>query len=200
MTELAYPSGLGDERIHLRPWRAGDTGCVRQAAADPVIPATTTVPAGCTDADARAWLEAQDRHRRDGTGIVLAIADLDDRAVGMVAVTGPDPYHVSAGLGFWIVPAQRRRSLATRAVRLLGDWALETLELVRLEARVVADNVASRRVVATTGFVFEGTLRAAHRLGEGWADAAMFARVRATPTVPPATWEGFRAQQLRTGE
>lgn len=48
--------------------------------------------------------------------------------------------------------AGRGRGYATRATRLLCEWAFEALELTTLEARVEDDNPASLGVAAGAGF------------------------------------------------
>lgn len=192
---FAYPSPpLRDGSLVLRPWDAArDLETVAAAATDPTIPATTSVPASCTESGARAWIERQDRRRQDGQGVVLAIAPDDGPAAGMVGVTGVDRFHGRGNLGYWVVPDRRSAGLAGRAARLLADWAFEGLDLVRLESRVAVDNTPSRRILEGIGFTAEGTAEAGLRLGERWVDVVVHARVRRTPPVPTTTWTAVQA-------
>jgi RimJ/RimL family protein N-acetyltransferase len=57
------------------------------------------------------------------------------------------------------MPAERRRGVATSAVRLLARWALTTLGLRRLDLYHFFGNDASARVVEKVGFQREGVLR-----------------------------------------
>ena len=61
--------------------------------------------------------------------------------------------------------------MCTRALRLLSGWALDELELRRLELITDPDNVASQRVAEKVGFRREGVLRS-HLLAPGRAASA----------------------------
>ena len=82
-----------------------------------------------------------------------------------------------AGLGYWLIPSARGRRLATPAVRLVSDWALRELNVLRLEAWVAPDNVASQRVLDRAGFAFEGRLRNFLRLRDRTTDGLVYARI-----------------------
>lgn len=89
----------------------------------------------------------------------------------------PQP-HVG-GLGYWIVPSERGQGVATAAVRLVVPWALDALDLRRLEAWVQPDNLASQRVLRNAGFQQEGRLRNFLTVEGGTSDALVFS------TLPP---------------
>jgi RimJ/RimL family protein N-acetyltransferase len=61
-------------------------------------------------------------------------------------------------LSYWTFPAHRRRGLATRALRLLVEWAVGELGVRHVELHVAADNVASRRVAESAAFRQAGTV------------------------------------------
>ncbi|MEU8179750.1 GNAT family N-acetyltransferase [Micromonospora sp. NPDC049044] len=168
---------LTDCRVRLREWTMGDLDCVRQAAADRRITEATTVPVRFTEEAGRAFVRRQWRRTIDGAGLSLAVAEADtDVAVGSVTLLlRPQPG--VAGLGYWLVPAGRGRGLASRAARLLTEWALETGGLARVEAWVETDNVASRRVLAAAGFVEEGVLRSFLAFPDRRADAVVLSQV-----------------------
>ena len=57
---------------------------------------------------------------------------------------------------YWLAAEARGRGYATKAVRLISDWAFETLELERLELYAHPDNTASQRVAERAGYIREG--------------------------------------------
>ena len=59
-------------------------------------------------------------------------------------------------IGYWVTPPARGRGICTRALRLLARWALDELELQRLELITDPDNLASQRVAEKVGFQREG--------------------------------------------
>jgi RimJ/RimL family protein N-acetyltransferase len=62
-------------------------------------------------------------------------------------------------IGYWVAPEARGNGVCTRALRLLSRWALEELQLQRLELITDPDNAPSQRVAEKVGFRREGVLR-----------------------------------------
>lgn len=167
-----------------------DLPTLAAATLDAHIPATTTVPATFTESGACEWMARQERRRKEGTGVVLAIAPRRGPAVGMIGVTGIDRYHRSGNLGYWVVPAARGRRVASRALATFLDWVYEAAGVIRLEARVALGNHPSARLLTGAGFVKEGVAQAGLRMGMGWVDVEVYSRLRTWP-FDRTTWEAF---------
>jgi 8-oxo-dGTP pyrophosphatase MutT (NUDIX family) len=89
-------------------------------------------------------------------------------------------------------PGQRRRGIATRAVRLLTRYALEEHGLARVQAYVDPDDTASLRIAGRSGLRREGILRGLRPGGgETRDDLVVYARLAGDPE--PHRPEGFRA-------
>jgi RimJ/RimL family protein N-acetyltransferase len=175
---LHYPAPeLIDGLTLLRQWALNDVACVEEASTDPRIPEGTTVPAVYDPEGGRAFIERQWSRLNNGEGLSLAItSSVSSAAVGLIVLMlRPQPG--VAGVGYWVVPSQRGRGHASRAVRLVSHWALSDAGLARVEAWVEPDNLASRHVLTTSGFEFEGNLRSFLSFGTRRADAMVFARV-----------------------
>jgi RimJ/RimL family protein N-acetyltransferase len=71
-----------------------------------------------------------------------------------------------------MVAEARGRGVATRAVRLLSDWAVRELGLTRVEILVHEDNAPSLRVAEKAGFRDTGELT---RLPRGDQDEPVYA-------------------------
>ena len=157
---LVYPDpDLSRDPVRLRRWSLNDLGCVRSASADPEIPKGTTVPAEFTDEAGRAFIERQWARNDDGQALAMAIAKADSNfAVGQIylALTKVER---QCRLGYWVVPGERRQGLGSAAVRLVGRWLLTQTDVYRLVAEVHPANSASARLLETSGFTREGTLR-----------------------------------------
>jgi ribosomal-protein-alanine N-acetyltransferase len=152
----------------------GDLPCVEDASRDPDIPNGTTVPRTFTPAEGSAWIERQWGRLEHGQGISLAVADAGSGEALGAAVLMVRAQRGSAGIGYWVIARARRQRLATRAVALLGRWALTDGGLQRVEAVVEVGNAASRRVLETNGFQREGRLRSYLSFDDRRADALMY--------------------------
>jgi RimJ/RimL family protein N-acetyltransferase len=72
-----------------------------------------------------------------------------------------------AEVSYWTFPQHRRKGYATRALRLLCDFAFREMGVERIEAQVEPDNRGSRRVVEGAGFLEERTIPEADRTISG---------------------------------
>ena len=150
--------------MRLRRWERTDVACARAGK-------------GYGPEEAMAWIEGQWRRRQDGAGLSFAIAEADSGealgAIGLNARPQPgtvpaghpdglvfEPQRRTVGIGYWVLAHARRRGLATHAVALVARWAIAEAGIVRIEALVEPDNIASQRVVERCGFQREGLLRA----------------------------------------
>jgi RimJ/RimL family protein N-acetyltransferase len=91
-----------------------------------------------------------------------------------------------AEIGYWTVPAARRRGIAVRAVDAAARWAFAELGVQRIQLFHAVENVASAGVAERAGFVREGRLRRSHRYADGlWHDELLWARLADDP--PPGS-------------
>jgi len=101
------------------------------------------------------------------------------RLVGGLALSGVRPG--TSELSCWVVPDERRRGVATRAVRALCRTAAERLELVT----DVTDTIA-QRVALNAGFTREAVRRQSRLLDGVRHDEVVFARLPGDPPGPAA--------------
>jgi len=83
-----------------------------------------------------------------------------------------------ATLGYWVGEPYERRGYTTEAVRLIVRFALQTLQLHRVEAACLPENIPSRRVLEKAGFVREGYARLYLRIAGEWRDHLTFALLK----------------------
>ena len=168
MPELALPeTGLSDGVVTLRAWRRDDVPWLVEACQDPEIPRWTAVPSPYGEADARAFVAAQEDRRAAGEAAPFAIASTGDgELLGSIDVTMHDWRSGRAEVGYWVAAPARRRGAALRAVALAARWGFETLRLARLELLAEPENGASQQLAERAGFTREGLLRS-YRLMKG---------------------------------
>ncbi len=166
---------LGAGPFRLRGFAAADADLVREAGRDPVIPLVTSVPAGATAAQARAFVERQRHRLRDGYGYSFAIAEAaTDRAVGAIGLWLRDADRGRASVGYWVVAPARGRRAAGHALAALSAWALSERRVPRLELFVEPWNVASIRTAEGAGYTCEGLLRSWEVVGDERRDMYVY--------------------------
>jgi RimJ/RimL family protein N-acetyltransferase len=175
---LPFPH-LADDAVALRPWRPADVPALVRAYADPAMRRFSWRPEPYTEADARAFLAAQEEDRQAGTAVSVAVVGatgpvLGGPVLGGASVYDVDPVAGRAAVGYWLTAAARGRGVASRAVRLLAGWAFGQLGTARLELTCGPDNVASQRVAERCGFTREGVLRSHVPFQGGRRDTVLF--------------------------
>jgi RimJ/RimL family protein N-acetyltransferase len=103
--------------------------------------------------------------QKDGSQIPFTIIEkASGTIIGATRIMHPDEVHRNAEIGgTWISPEYWRTSVNTEAKSLLLHYCFEELKLMRIEFKVVADNLRSQQAVERIGAVKEGVLRK-HRI------------------------------------
>ena len=151
---------LSDGVVTLRPLRADDSPAITAACQDAAIQRwIPLIPVPYGEADARRFILMTLQAWKDGTGYEFAITDAaTDAWLGSIGVhVGSNPRRHA--IGYLVAPGQRRRGLATRALRLATRWAFESLEVERLALWTLPGNMASQGVAEKAGFRYEGLIR-----------------------------------------
>ena len=161
---MALPT-LRDGDLTLRPKRPEDADAITAACQDPEIPRWTFVPSPYTRADAEAYLRSCAEEEAAGRSAGFLAVDGEDRLLGSFSVMELDSEPGYGEIGYWVAAEARGRGVATRAVRLLTEWAQRELGLELIEILPHKDNTASRRVAEKAGYRDTGELRGAPRAG-----------------------------------
>jgi RimJ/RimL family protein N-acetyltransferase/8-oxo-dGTP pyrophosphatase MutT (NUDIX family) len=187
---------LTDGVVTLRPWRDSDLETA-VAGHDEVI-AHWFGDAGATPTrdTMRAAVERWNAAYAEGRRLVNFALEHDGELVGTVEVRRTD---TGVGELSWTLYAgQRGRGLATRAVRVLADYALTEegqggLGLGRVEARVEPEHQASLRVATRAGLRREGVRRVAPGTGDRAETTEYVVLARLADDPPLTDPESFRA-------
>jgi RimJ/RimL family protein N-acetyltransferase len=143
---------------------------------DPDVRQFTYVPDPWVEGFERTWLERYDQP--DGRRAGFAIVDeAGGEFLGMAALVTLDLDGREAEAGYIVAPSARGRGIASRALTLLTEWALDELGLERVELRITVDNEPSIRVAEKCGYEREGVLRSLHFKQGRRHDMAVYARL-----------------------
>ncbi len=186
---------LTDGVVTLRPWRGEDAEPA--AAGHDDLTAHWFGPAGHrpTPEEMRGRIRRWREGYADGRRLVGFAIEHDGTLVGSCELHQED----DAGTLSWALYAGHRgRGHATRAVRILADYAMTDepdggLGMGRVQCRVEPDNLASLRVASRAGLRREGIRRIAAGTGDRpeATEYVILARLATDPPLSDA--EGFRA-------
>lgn len=148
---------LADEVIRLRPWTEADAAQIDAACQDPHIQQFIPIPRPYARADAEAYVARTQRQWATGEKAAFAISDVDDPTVVLGAVSLAVVQRCG-NAAYWIAPGVRGMGLATRALGLLTDWAVESLGMGVILLEIHHRNEPSRRVAVAAGYRQVGQL------------------------------------------
>jgi RimJ/RimL family protein N-acetyltransferase len=165
--------------VILRRFRDADAGMAVELSRDAYIPTIGTLPAHASHQDALAWVERQRRRHSQGTGFSFAIADAGtNRCVGQIGLWTRELDKGRAQAGYGVVPRERGRRIAARALLALLDFAWTIPELHRVELYIEPWNTASVRSADQAGFQREGLLRSHQEIAGVRRDMLLYAAIR----------------------
>ena len=90
----------------------------------------------------------------------------------------PEEKHHLAEVGYWIGKPYWGKGYATQALRLIIQFAFESTNLNRIQARHFTSNPASGRVMQKADMTYEGTSRQAIFHRDGYKDTVLYAILR----------------------
>ena len=154
---------LRGKRIVVRPYRESDAQALFEAmneSRDHLRPWMPFADEHQTVDESRNWIIEQIAHWLLRDDLVLSIWEqATDRYLGG---TGLHPHNWEIGhfeIGYWIRASAEGHGYITESVRLLTDFALDSLKANRLEIRCDELKVRSAAVPKRLGYVLEGRLR-----------------------------------------
>lgn len=149
------PAVLRDEHVSLHPVAADDHDFLRRTLNHPTVRPGFGAATPLGEADVEQYVDGfQENHDGD---LFLACADGDP--VGAAFSFDLDDQRGNVEIGYWIDPDAQGEGYATAAAALLVEYLFDERRLHKVNARVLAFNDGSRRVLEKLGFEREGRRR-----------------------------------------
>ena len=145
--------------VRIRHYRSDDSEALYAAVIESVDLVGAWLP-WCTSkysrADAVGWIKACADDWKQASAFPFAVEDVGSGAIlGGVGISQINRLHKTGNIGYWIRTSRAGTGVATRAVRQLAHWALDSQQFYRLEIVTRLENAASRRVAEKVGSTFE---------------------------------------------
>ncbi|MDR9427475.1 MAG: GNAT family protein [Salibaculum sp.] len=80
--------------------------------------------------------------------------------------------------GYWIGAAHARQGYMREAIEALVHHAFTTLDLSRIEAGCLPENIASRRLLESCGYKYEGVAQSYLQINGRWRNHVLYANLR----------------------
>lgn len=120
------------------------------------------------------------RAEAQGTALPLMMIRREDQMlVGAVTLDNIRRGPAQAGtLGYWIGEPFQRRGYMKEAILAVVHHAFTTMDLSRVEAACLPENIASRGVLEKCGFKYEGVAQSYLQIAGRWRNHVLYASLR----------------------
>lgn len=120
------------------------------------------------------------RAEADGSALPLFLIRRSDGAlVGAITLDHIRRGPAQAGtIGYWVGEPFARQGFMRESIEALGRHAFTRLDLSRVEAACLPENVASRGVLEQAGFKYEGVAQAYLQIAGRWRNHVLYALLR----------------------
>ena len=120
--------------------------------------------------------------RAQSTGSALPlflIRRVDDTLLGAITLDNIRRGPAQSGtLGYWIGQPHARKGYMREAILAATHHAFTTMDLSRIEAACLPENAASRGVLETCGFKYEGVAQSYLQINGRWRNHVLYANLR----------------------
>lgn len=104
---------------------------------------------------------------------------IDDKAVGGIGLTvGEDIERISAEVGYWLGEEYWGKGIASSALNGIVEYGFNKLDLKRIFATPLEQNIGSRRILEKNGFILEGILRNSIIKFDKIYNTALYAKIK----------------------
>ncbi|MFI7051615.1 GNAT family N-acetyltransferase [Streptosporangium canum] len=151
---VSFPVGLrlSGHGLVLREWDDGDLPAMVGLFDDPEVAYWTPLVSPFDLNAAQVYLKRARERRTAGQRVQLAITVDGREPMGEVLLMLTGPGLDVAEIGYVVGAAHRGRGLAARAVRVMTDFARDTVGVVQLLLEIEEGNAASAAVASAAGY------------------------------------------------
>lgn len=170
---------LHTERLHLRKMNVTDSQNLYKIWSDPDVTKFMNIASFTNEDQVIEMIEILDELAQEQKGIRLTIIErYSNEIIGSCGFNSIDFESEKAEIGYDIAKSYWGKGYAPESINALLDYAFQTLELNRIEAKVEPENTNSIKVLKKLNFTFEGTLRQYEKAKGNFIDINMYSRLR----------------------
>lgn len=110
----------------------------------------------------RKWVEQSiSLHEKEEVLRFVICDEKNDKMIGLIGVTNIDSHNKSFSLSSMVDPEFRGRGVVGKGRELVFRYMFDEMGMERVTARILIDNISSRKAVEKFGYTEEGVMRRA---------------------------------------
>lgn len=170
---------LDTPRLLLRQLRGSDINDVFAYASDPLVAEHTTWRAHKARSDSERFVQSiLNLYRTQQVAPWAVVHKADQKVIGTCGFGSWQIYHARAEIGYALARPYWGQGLTTEAVTAVINFGFRKMELNRIYAFCLPENIASARVLQKAGMAYEGLLRQYALIKGAHRDLELYAILR----------------------
>jgi len=178
------------ERLQLRQLKLEDASAYFALRSSAEVMAYIQRPLAISEAEVLEQIKDQLMAQAEGKMVVWAIADLNDRLIGIAGYWRMQLEHQRSEVGYLLDAPYQGQGLGTEALQAVLDFGFRELKLHKIEADVDPRNTASLRLLGRFGFQKEALFRENRYFAGEFHDSCWLGLLR-------SEWETFKSNTSR---
>ncbi len=171
-------SQLKGDRICFIPLRTQDAEVIHSYASDPAVSRYIGWALKHELKDTEDYILEMLRRESVGTHLYASVVSSETQEiVGTAMLFNFDKEAEHAEVGYVLHQKHWGKGYGTELVKMIVNYAAQTLDLHRLHARVVSGNVGSARILEKNGFVIEGRLKDHYKIEGQYEDGLILGKL-----------------------
>ncbi len=182
MNNLNLFHTLKGENIYFKELNKADIMEIHSYASDEEVSRFIGWKLMCSLEETLHHIETMKKRELDGTHLYASIVDKSTNSViGTVMIFNFDKEANHAEIGYVLDKKQWGKGFGMESVKLISQYAFEELNLHKLHASVVAENVGSARVLEKNRYLLEGRLKDHYFIEDKYYDALIYGKLQSVP-------------------
>jgi len=169
---------LYTERLFLRKMTTSDSESLFKIWSDPEVTKFMNINSFNNISQAKEMINLLDKLSQEKRAIRYSIIELEsNQIIGSCGYNSIDFENAKVEIGYDISKAYWGKGYAPEAISSLIEYAFNSLNINRIEAKVEPENINSIKVLRKLNFTFEGTMRKCEKSNGKFIDLSLYSKL-----------------------
>ncbi|MCM3316734.1 GNAT family N-acetyltransferase [Rummeliibacillus stabekisii] len=169
---------LYTERLFLRKMTTSDSESLFKIWSDPEVTKFMNINSFNNISQAKEMINLLDKLSQEKRAIRYSIIELEsNQIIGSCGYNSIDFENAKVEIGYDISKVYWGKGYAPEAISSLIEYAFNSLNINRIEAKVEPENINSIKVLRKLNFTFEGTMRKCEKSNGKFIDLSLYSKL-----------------------
>ncbi|MEH7107476.1 GNAT family N-acetyltransferase [Bacillus sp. JJ1764] len=169
---------LNTERLFLRKMKTSDAASLYKIWSDPEVTKYMNINSFTDKSQAKDMIDLLDKLSQENKAVRYSIIEKKtNKIIGSCGYNSLDFINSKVEIGYDISKSYWGNGYAPEAILSLVDYAFNSLNINRIEAKVEPENINSIKVLQKLNFTLEGTMRKCEKSKGTFIDLSIYSKL-----------------------